>query len=296
MHSDTQGSPGEFIARLRQRAAARPARIGFPEAEEPRTAEAIERLAREGLVVPVPVGASGAAASDAPAALESAVRRLAAGDLDGVVAGAVTSTADVIRAGLRSLGVAPGFATVSSVFYMVVGDGDQERVLSFTDAGVVPDPTAAQLAEAADAASSGRIAVVGDEPRVAFLSYSTCGSAGGPGVERVREGLSLFRERRPDVVADGELQVDAALVPAISRRKAPGSPVAGAANVLVFPDLASGNIGYKLVERLGGARALGPILQGLSAPLNDLSRGASVTDIVDVACITAIMAQGDEPG
>jgi len=296
MRSGTGTRPEGFIARLHERAGGRPVRIGFPEAEEPRTAVAIERLARAGLVVPVPAAPSDAGTSDPAVALESALERLAAGDLDGVVAGAVMSTADVIRAGLRSIGVAKGFATVSSVFYMVVGCDEEERVLSFTDAGVVPDPTAAQLAEAADAASSGRIQVVGDDPRVAFLSYSTYGSAGGPGVERVREGLSLFRERRPDVVADGELQVDAALDSAVGNSKAPGSPVAGAANVLVFPDLASGNIGYKLVERLAGARALGPILQGLAAPLNDLSRGASVADIVDVACITAIMAQGDEPG
>jgi len=296
--ADSPSNPDGFIGRLRQRAAARPARIGFPESDEPRTGEAIERLRSEGLVIPVPLGGSDPAGSGptGPGALESALRLLAADDLDGVVAGAATATSDVIRAGLRTLGVAPGFATVSSVFYMVVGDGDEERVLSFTDPGVVPRPTAAQLAESADAAATARTTVVGDEPRVAFLSYSTHGSAEGPDVERVREGLSLFRVRRPDVAADGELQADAAVVPDVGRRKAPGSPVAGSANVLVFPDLASGNIGYKLVERLAGARALGPILQGLNAPLNDLSRGASVADIVDVACITAIMSQRGDVG
>ncbi|MFV1986182.1 MAG: phosphate acyltransferase [Gemmatimonadota bacterium] len=291
MPTDPPSNPGGFIGQLRKRAAARPARIGFPESDEPRTSEAIERLRREGLVIPIPLGGSDSAGSGAHAALESALRLLADADVDGVVAGAATATSDVIRAGLRTLGVAPGFATVSSVFYMVLGDGGEEKVLSFTDAGVVPRPTAEQLAESADAAATGRTTVVGDEPRVAFLSYSTHGSAEGPDVERVREGLSLFRVRRPDVAADGELQADAAVVPDVGRSKAPGSSVAGSANVLVFPDLASGNIGYKLVERLVGARALGPILQGLSAPLNDLSRGASVADIVDVACITAIMSQ-----
>jgi phosphate acetyltransferase len=278
-----------FLASLHSRARDRRARIGFPEASEPRTAEAIRRLESEGLATPVPFGL----ASDV-SPLDDALARLAAGELDGVVAGATHSTADVIRAGLRHLGVAPGFSTVSSVFYMVAGLGTDERVFSFTDAGVVPHPTANQLAESADAASRGRTTIVGDSPRIAFLSYSTKGSAAGPSVDAMREALEIFRKRRPDVPADGELQADAAIVPAIGERKAPGSTVAGWANVLVFPDLASGNIAYKLVERLGGARALGPVLQGLAAPLNDLSRGASVADIVDVACITAIMSQGDE--
>mgnify|MGYP003323729059 FL=1 len=180
---------------------------------------------------------------------------------------------------------------VSASFFMVQALGDQS-VLTFTDPAVVPEPSAEQLADSALAACRLRQIIVGDDPRVAFLSYSTYGSAGGVQVELVREAVRHFRKRCPDIPADGELQADAALVASVGEIKAPGSEVAGRANVLVFPDLSSGNIAYKLVERLAGARALGPILHGLRAPLNDLSRGASVSDIVDVACITALMSQG----
>lgn len=217
---------------------------------------------------------------------------LAAGELDGVVAGATHSTADVIRAGLRGLGLATGVTTVSAAFYMILETRRSDSVLTFTDAAVVPEPTVEQLAESAAAACRARRAIVGDDPRVAFLSYSTHGSATGPRVDRVRQALERFRTTCPEIPADGELQVDAALVPSVGAAKAPDSEVAGSANVLVFPDLDSGNIGYKLVERLAGARALGPILQGFKSPLNDLSRGASTSDIVDVACITALMADG----
>jgi phosphate acetyltransferase len=310
-----------FLPGLRERAALTGARIGFPEASEPRTATAIRRLAEEGAIRPVVVEAS-AEAGDALLAsgvevldpyapgrrgevadllaeietggpidtLRFAVAQLCRGKLDGVVAGARSATADVLRAGLRILGTAEGIRTVSSSFYMVPPNGDADDVLTFTDAAVVPAPTSEQLAEIAQSATRARRLIVGDEPRVAFLSYSTSGSADGDSVRLVREALRLFREREPDVICDGELQVDAALVPGVAERKAPGSAVAGRANVLVFPNLDAGNIGYKLAQRLGGMHALGPVLQGLAGPLNDLSRGASAEDIVHMAYITALMA------
>lgn len=309
-----------FLSQLRRRAARHPRRIGFPEADEGRTAEAIRRLAEAGWVRPVAVGdaarvgplvercaglelisvgeteaeagttpASGALSADP---LGAAAELLVRGRLDGVVAGAARPTAAVVRAALGMVGKAAGIDTVSSSFYVALREPPPggAPILTFTDAGVVPEPTPEQLAEIADAACTARERIVGDLPRVAFLSYSTRGSAGGASPERARRAAELFRRRRPEIPADGELQADAALVPEVSQQKAPGSPVGGAANVLVFPNLDAGNIAYKLVERLARAVALGPILQGLSRPFNDLSRGASVEDIVHVACITALMA------
>lgn len=209
----------------------------------------------------------------------------------GSVAGASRTTGDVLRAALWLVGTAPGIRTVSASFYMLVPsfrDTGAPEVITFTDASVVPDPTASQLADIAAGAAIARRQIVGDEPRVAFLSYSTRGSAEGESVARVREALARFRDMMPDVTADGELQVDAAVSHDVALRKAPDSPLAGRANVLVFPDLDAGNIGYKLVQRLGHAAAVGPILQGLARPCNDLSRGASPGDIVDVACVTAL--------
>jgi phosphate acetyltransferase len=222
---------------------------------------------------------------------------LGAGHVDGCVAGAQRPTADVIRAALWCVGAASGITTISSAFYMVVSAfrEDQAEVLTFADAGVLPEPNVDQLVDIAAAAANARTLIVGDQPRVAFLSYSTHGSAAGAAVEKMRLACERFRARHPEIVSDGELQADAALMPDVAGRKAPNSVIAGRANVLVFPDLNAGNIAYKLVQRLARASAIGPILQGLARPANDLSRGASVADIVNVACVTALQAGASAP-
>ena len=322
-------SARQFMSGLIDRARRQKKTIVFPEGLDPRVREAAGRLARDAVVNPVLIGPkpadvpagvtfldlAHAAALEKYAAIYYERRRakgvtqveaveivrrplyfaasmVAAGDADGTVGGAANTTAETVRAALHCIGPDPRVRLVSSVFVMALQDRTRGHngLMAFADCAVVVDPTPTQLAEIAIATAHSARVLLGTDPVVALLSFSTKGSGQHPQVEAVVEALRVVRARAPEIVIDGELQADAAVSELVGKSKAPGSRVAGRANTLVFPNLASANIAYKLLERLGGAAAIGPFLQGLAKPANDLSRGCSVEDIYNVAVVTALQS------
>ncbi len=320
----------DFLERMKKAAKSSKKTIVLPEGEDPRTIEAAKKIVAEGLAnliilgdpsrIDVPgvtvIDPRNAEKHDEYAAAFAELRKkkgvtlpeameqmndatyfgtmmVKMGDADGLVSGACHSTANTLRPALQILKTAPGTKLVSAFFIMCTDKAEygENGTLLFADCGLNIDPTADELSEIAIASAGSWEKYMGTQPKVAMLSFSTMGSAKGEVPTKVQEATELAHEKAPELSVDGDLQLDAALVPSVAALKAPGSAVAGKANVLVFPDLEAGNIGYKLVQRFAGAQAYGPILQGIAKPVNDLSRGCSADDIVGVVAITAVQAQ-----